>query len=143
MPVQCLLVVIVEASKMVAALGGPTDFMDKAQSYLPTAPVVRPCFAETSGYVTGMDARDVGVAVVGLGGGRRRASDGIDYAVGLSDVCHAGDEVNSEKPLAMIHAASEDAADAAEAELRAAIRVGDADANSLPIVHQRIAGFGA
>jgi len=51
--------------------------------------------------------------------------------------------VNSEKPLAMIHAASEDAADAAEAELRAAIRVGDADANSLPIVHQRIAGFGA
>ena len=130
-------------AKMVAALGGPTDFMDKAQSYLPTAPVVRPCFAETSGYVTGMDARDVGVAVVGLGGGRRRASDGIDYAVGLSDVCHAGDEVNSEKPLAMIHAASEDAADAAEAELRAAIRVGDADANSLPIVHQRIAGFGA
>jgi thymidine phosphorylase len=130
-------------AKMVAALGGPADFMDKAQSYLPSAPVIRPCFAQNSGYVTGMDAREVGVAVVGLGGGRRRASDGIDYAVGLSDVCHAGDEVNCEKPLAMIHAASEDAADAAEAELRAAIRVGEADTNTLPIVHQRIAGTDA
>jgi thymidine phosphorylase len=124
--------------KMVTALGGPADFMDKPNTYLPVAPVVRPCFASQSGYVSGMNARDVGVAVLGLGGGRRRASDGIDYAVGLSNVCTVGDEVNSDRPLAMIHAASEDAADAAEAELRTAIYIGDAPAKALDIVHQRL-----
>ena len=87
-----------------------------------------------------MNAREVGVAVVGLGGGRRRASDGIDYAVGLSDVCHAGDPVDGDKPLAMIHAASEDAADAAEAELLAAIQVGETPGQALKTIHQRITG---
>jgi thymidine phosphorylase len=127
-------------SNMVTALGGPSDFMDKSDTYLPKSPVVRPCFADVSGYVTGMDARDVGVAVVGLGGGRRRASDGIDYAVGLSNVCSVGDEVSNDHPLAIIHAASDDAADVAEAELRAAIKVGAEPAKALEIVHQRIAG---
>ncbi|MBT3704036.1 MAG: thymidine phosphorylase [Alphaproteobacteria bacterium] len=129
-------------SKMVAALGGPSDFMDKSDTYLPKAPVVRPCFADVSGYVIGMDARDVGVAVVGLGGGRRRASDGIDYAVGLSNVGSVGVEVNNDSPLAIIHAASDEAADAAEAELKAAIKVGAGPAKALEIVHKRVAGQG-
>jgi len=123
-------------------LGGPSDFMDKSDTYLPKAPVVRPCFADVSGYVIGMDARDVGVAVVGLGGGRRRASDGIDYAVGLSNVGSVGVEVNNDSPLAIIHAASDEAADAAEAELKAAIKVGAGPAKALEIVHKRVAGQG-
>jgi thymidine phosphorylase len=129
--------------KMVSALGGPADFLEKSDGYLPVAPVIRPCYAAQAGYVTGMDAREVGVAVVGLGGGRRRASDGIDYAVGLSNVCHVGDEVNADRPLAIIHAASEDAANAAEAELHAAIQTSEGSAAALQTVHQRITGTGS
>jgi len=127
-------------ANMVSALGGPADFMEKSDSYLPVAPVIRPCYASKPGFVSGMNARDVGVAVVGLGGGRRRASDGIDYAVGLSDVCHVGDEVNSDRPLAIIHAASDAAADAAEAELLAAVQIGEDAGAALNTVHQRITG---
>ncbi len=126
--------------RMVSALGGPADFLEKSGDYLPKAPVVVPCMAETPGMVTGMNARDVGVAVVGLGGGRRRASDGIDYAVGLSDVVNICEDVGPDKPLAMVHAASEEAANAAIAEVRAAVRVDGEEPADIPIVHQRIGG---
>ncbi len=112
---------------MVMALGGPADFMENFATYLPQAPVVKACYAETTGPVSLVDTRAVGVAVVGLGGGRRRATDAIDYSVGLADVCALGQMVGPDQPLAMVHAASDDAADQACAELRAAITIsGDA-----------------
>jgi len=106
---------------MVAALGGPTDFMENYETRLPKAVVIKPCFAPAAGVVSIVDTRAVGVAVVGLGGGRRRASDTIDYSVGLSDVCAPGQSVGPDQPLAIVHAASEAAADQACAELQAAI----------------------
>jgi thymidine phosphorylase len=127
-------------ARMVAALGGPVDFVERSAEYLPVAPVIVPCLPERPGIVGGMNARDVGVAVVGLGGGRRRASDGIDYAVGLSDVCSVGDEVGPDQPLAMIHASSEDAASTAAAEIIAAIQVGDTAPEAAGIVHKRVTG---
>ena len=110
---------------MVAALGGPADFMENFDAHLPKAPVIKPCFAETIGKVSIVDTRAVGVAVVGLGGGRRRAADAIDYSVGLSDVCALGQSVGPDQPLATVHAASDAAAEQACAELRAAFTVSD------------------
>lgn len=127
-------------ARMVAALGGPADFMERSADYLPAAPVVVSCLPENAGVVSDMNARDVGVAVVGLGGGRRRASDNINYAVGLSDVCSLGDEVGPDQPLAMIHAADEAAAEAARVELLAAIRLGGEASPQHAIVHKRITG---
>ena len=80
-------------ARMVAALGGPDDFLEHSARYLAHASVIRPCNAERSGHVAGMDARQVGIAVVALGGGRAHADDAIDPSVGLTDVdrCrHAG-----------------------------------------------------
>ena len=115
---------------MVTALGGPADFMDKFEIHLPKAAVIKPCFAQAPGLVSVVDTRAVGVAVVGLGGGRRRASDAIDYGVGLSDVCAPGQSVGPDQPLAIVHAATDAAADQACAELQAAITLsGTAPAN--------------
>ncbi len=111
---------------MVTALGGPADFMEKFATYLPEAPVIKPCFAETAGPVSRVDTRAVGVAVVGLGGGRRRAADTIDYSVGLSDVCALGQMVGPDQPLARVHAASDAAADQVCTELCAAITISGA-----------------
>jgi len=110
---------------MVTALGGPADFMENVDAYLPEAPVIKPCFAETPGRILAVDTRAVGLAVVGLGGGRRRAADAIDYSVGLSDVCARGQSVGPGQPLAIVHAASDAAADQACAELRAAFSLSD------------------
>lgn len=124
---------------MVTALGGPADFMEKSDKYLPKAPVIQACLPSSSGTVSSMNARDVGVVVVGLGGGRRRASDSIDYSVGLTDMCHLGQAVDPNTPIAVVHAASQDAADQACAELRAAVTIDQDNAvASPPMVLQKI-----
>ena len=52
--------------------------------------------------------RAVGLAVVELGGGRARAADAIDPAVGLTELAPVGAEVGPDAPLARVHARSAD-----------------------------------
>jgi thymidine phosphorylase len=125
-------------ARMVAAMGGPSDLLEQAAHRLPTAPVVRACPAPRDGIVAAMDVRRIGLAVVGLGGGRRRAEDRIDPSVGLSEVVGIGDTVGPERPLALVHAASLAAAERAIAEIQAAISLGDAAAPG-PVVLERVA----
>ena len=109
---------------MVAALGGPPRLMEEPELYLPPAEITVPAFAEGSGFIQSVDTRMVGLAVVELGGGRRRAEDEIDPSVGLSRIKGVGDAVGPDHPLALIHAASHDAAERAAATLRTAFRIG-------------------
>jgi thymidine phosphorylase len=125
-------------ARMVAALGGPDDFLDHADRYLARAAVIKPCTANRSGHVTGMNARDVGMAVVTLGGGRSHADDAIDPSVGLTDVIDVGATVRAGSPLCVVHAASESAADEAIGSLRRAIMIGDAAPADRPVIMQRV-----
>jgi thymidine phosphorylase len=125
-------------ARMVAALGGPSDFMERSHDYLSHASVIRPCTAERTGYVTGMNARDVGIAVVVLGGGRSHADDAIDPSVGLTEVVDVGSAVRPGSPLCIVHAASDAAADEAIALVRRAIHVGDAPPSPRPTVIERV-----
>src|SRR6266700_978352 len=92
---------------MDAVLGGPADLMARPGAYLRQAPVVRPCAAEQAGVIASIETRQIGIAVVNLGGGRRRVSDPIDPAVGLTEVRGVGDAVAKGEPLAIVHAAEE------------------------------------
>jgi thymidine phosphorylase len=112
-------------ARMVSALGGPNDLMQRPAAYLKPAPVIRPCYPASAGTIAKIDARAVGIAVVGLGGGRSRAEDKIDHRVGLSEVRGLGAKVGPDRPLAMIHAADETAVEAAARELRAAFTVSE------------------
>src|SRR5262245_10675547 len=71
--------------RMVAALGGPTDFLERSDHYLPAAPVTAPVPPSRDGYLKGVDARAVGNALIKLGGGRQRADDKLDLSVGFTD----------------------------------------------------------
>ena len=71
--------------RMVAALGGPADFLARAAALLPRAGVVVEAAPERGGIVTAIDVRAIGLAVVELGGGRARAADAIDPSVGLTE----------------------------------------------------------
>jgi len=110
---------------MVAALGGPADLLERPQRHLPLAPIVGPVHAETAGWVAAHATRDVGVAVMALGGGRRVESARIDHAVGFSAIAPVGAEVGPDQPLAIVHARDEASFRAAAASLRAAITVGE------------------
>ncbi|MTI43937.1 thymidine phosphorylase [Roseibium hamelinense] len=125
--------------KMVAALGGPVDFMEKAELYLPKAKVEAPVYPEQAGVVTGIDARAVGIAVVALGGGRLAAADVIDPTVGLTSLAGIGNTVDADSPIAIVHAESEGAAEAAAEAVRRAYAIGEAiDAPDRPSVVDRI-----
>ena len=93
--------------RMVAGLGGPEDFVQRYDHYLPKANVIKPVMAEKSGYVAEVDARQMGLAVVAMGGGRRTPTDKLDYSVGLTGVCALGQDIAEGEPLAVIHAGSE------------------------------------
>lgn len=109
---------------MVATLGGPADFMEQPLAYLPKAPIEHPVLAEKNGYVTGIVTRDIGLAVVALGGGRTMPDDVIDHAVGITGLLPVGAEAVKGEPLALIHARSRTAAEKAEREIRMAYAVG-------------------
>jgi thymidine phosphorylase len=121
--------------RMVALLGGPKDILDRADALLPRAPVILAVKPPRGGFVAEVDVRALGLAVVELGGGRARASDTIDHAVGLTELAGLGLEVDPERPLALVHARSAAAAEAAARGIAAAYRLADAaPAHDAPVV---------
>lgn len=111
---------------MVAALGGPSDFTTRMDDYLETAPIVRDVAAPASGAVSAINTHGVGMAVVALGGGRRTASDRIDYAVGFDLLAGIGEKVGPNTPLARMHARDETTAAEAARRLAEAYAIGGA-----------------
>ena len=125
--------------RMVAALGGPTNFVENAARYLPKAPVELAVEADASGRVGAIATRDIGLAVVALGGGRTRPDDVIDHAVGLTRLMPVGSDIVKGEALALVHARSqEDAMRAADA-VRAAYVLSDARPPVQKAVIRRIA----
>jgi len=112
-------------ARMVAALGGPVDFVEKHDAHLAKAAFTREVASPASGHVAAIETRDIGLAVVELGGGRRRADDEINPAVGLTGLVDLGVAVEKADPLCVIHADSETEADAAEAKVLSAYEIGD------------------
>ena len=125
-------------SSMVTALGGPADFADRPSHYLATAPVMVTVDAPRSGWVTGMATRDIGLALVALGGGRRKASDTIDARVGFSQFAQLGQQVQAGEVLAVVHAADAAAADHARRTLQTLIQIGDARHEPSPVMVRRV-----
>jgi thymidine phosphorylase len=120
-------------ARMVAMLGGPSDLLENPDAYLPRAPVQRVVRAEASGHVAAMDVRALGDAIVGMGGGRRVASDELDRAVGISEVRRLDQEVEAGDTLAILHARDDASADAAAQAVRAAFTIGEAAPSLLPL----------
>lgn len=126
-------------ARMVHALGGPSDLLERPDAHLERAPIVRPVFAERVGLVAAIDTRGVGMAVVALGGGRTKVTDAIDFAVGFDAVAGLGAAVGpSAQPLAILHARTAAQADEAEARLRAAFSVADTAPPRGPLIAKRV-----
>jgi thymidine phosphorylase len=131
--------------RMVSALGGPNDLVERPAKHLAAAPIIRPVPALAEGHVTAIDSRALGIAVVAMGGGRTRAADGIDHAVGLTDCLRIGGHdvsvmVKRGDPLAMIHVRTEEQAQAATAAVQAAYTLGPEFIPSRPVVVEWIEG---
>ncbi|NEG80012.1 thymidine phosphorylase [Pantoea agglomerans] len=124
--------------RMVAAQQGPADLVERYDAYLPQAMLSKPVYADQPGIVSSMDTRALGLAVVAMGGGRQRASDSIDYSVGLSDMITLGERADAQRPLAIIHASSEDKWQQAAAAVKAALVLGNSAPADTPVVYRRV-----
>ncbi len=121
---------------MVAAQGGPADFVERHEAYLPQPTLSKAVYADRPGIVSSMDTRSLGMAVVSMGGGRQRASDSIDYSLGLSEIITLGEQADAARPLAIIHASSE--ASWQQAAVKAAVTLSDSAPEVRPVVYRRV-----
>jgi thymidine phosphorylase len=111
--------------RMVAAMGGPADFVEHYQRYLAPAPLVQAVYPEQAGVVSAVDTRGLGMAVCALGGGRRLANDVLDYRVGLTELVELGQTLSLDTPLALVHAADEASLQEAARRVRASVSLAD------------------
>ena len=124
--------------RMVHGLGGPADFLDRPGAYLVPAPFEIPVLAQAGGYLAACDTRDLGLAVVDLGGGRTRPSDGIDHRVGFDRLLPLGTRLEKGDLLAKVHAADRQSGERAAAALLRHYRLSDTPPASSPAVLKRI-----
>jgi thymidine phosphorylase len=121
-------------SRMVAALGGPADFLENYADYLPKAAIIKPVHPGESGILAKVDAHAIGSAIIELGGGRKELGDELDLAVGISDVASIGEMVGTDRPLGVVHAANEDDAELAAEMIRDACTISAEEAADRPVI---------
>lgn len=116
---------------MVEAMGG------RLAEGLPTASVQRTIPSpQPELHVVEVDTRRVGLAVVGLGGGRTRPGGDIDPSVGLTDLVFPGEPTR--KGLGTVHARTEEEAHAAIEAVQSAYRLGPAGSQNTHPILERI-----
>jgi thymidine phosphorylase len=108
--------------QMVAAQGGDVTALERMES-VHYAPVIQELKADHSGQITEMDARRIGQAVLELGAGRSRASDPVDFAVGVDRMVKVGTEICAGQVLLRIHARMEAAAATAALLIKQGIQI--------------------
>jgi thymidine phosphorylase len=125
--------------RMVSALGGPAGFIEDCRAFLPKAEVEYAVKAPRGGYITGIATREIGLAVVALGGGRRKPEDRVDHAVGITGLLPIGAAVAGGDALAIVRARSRASAEEAAAAVLAAYWLGETKPARRKPVMRRVA----
>ena len=95
-------------AKMVSALGGPKDFVNNPDKYLPKAKLVQEIYPYQEGFVSEINTRNIGLSLIKLKGGRVRSDQKLDYSTGFTNFCQIGDKLDKHTPLCVIHAQTEE-----------------------------------
>ena len=125
-------------SEMISLMGGPINFGQDFNRYLPEAAAVIEVFAPEAGYLAQWDGRSLGNIVVKLGGGRLVETDQVDHAVGFSEIASIGTKLSKGSPILKIHAARIDHAEEAKRQVLAAFKLSDSAPKETELVLKRI-----
>jgi len=123
--------------EMVETQRGDVSTVDNPDQ-LPQAEIVEPVPAPRSGYLLGIDAAEIGLAVIDLGGGRKNKEEPIDHSVGLIIHYKVGDLVQKNTPLFTIHANDQETLAIARDRVLAAHTFSDNPVQRLPLFYRRI-----
>jgi pyrimidine-nucleoside phosphorylase len=123
--------------RMIAAQGGDPR-VAQAPDRLALAPVVVPITADAGGFVTEIDALEIGLAGVAMGAGRTRADQAVDPAVGVELAVARGDRVERGAVLAKLFVRHAEAAELVRRRVRGAFTIADAPTQVAPLILARI-----
>ena len=124
--------------KMVGALGGPTDFIERADEYLPKAQKIGDFPSPSGGYLQSVNGRALGMAVIELGGGRKQADDVLDLSLGLDRFVRIGEQVSRGDSLLRIHASCDRDLERVKTLLSDAFAFSENPVDSKPLVIETI-----
>ena len=122
--------------QMIHALGGPGDLLEKTDDYLVPMPIINPILSKSSGYITEMDVRAVGLNMIHLKAGRTKASDSIDHGVGLTDIVSIGQWVDTGQPLAYAHVRNNDQVQYLQQTLPSTVQFSENLPETIPLVYE-------
>lgn len=122
---------------LVAAQGGDTSVVDEPDR-LPRARLIETIPSPITGNIQQLHAREIGLTVMQLGGGRERKGDPVDHAVGVVLHHRVGDHVERGDTLFTLHANDETRAAMAVQRLLAATRITQKHAEPYPLFYGSI-----
>ena len=108
--------------QVVAAQGGNPQALDRFE-LLPNATGMREIASPRGGYVSIIDARDIGAASNMIGAGRDRKEDAIDPAVGIILEVKIGEKVEAGSVLCRLYYTKEDRVEEAAGMVEDAFRI--------------------
>ena len=108
--------------QVVAAQGGNPQALDKFE-LLPNATGMREVASPRAGYVTSIDAEDIGIASNMIGAGRDKKEDSIDPAVGIILEVKTGEKVDAGSVLCRLYYTKEDRVEEAADMVEDAFRI--------------------
>ncbi|MBR1945655.1 MAG: thymidine phosphorylase [Alphaproteobacteria bacterium] len=111
--------------RMLYEQGVLPNFISNPALFLPAAQVIKPVYPDREGYVSEMNMRWIGLAVLEMGAGRFYQEQRIDYSAGFSNMCRIGMYVSPRVPLAFVHADDTQTADLAAVHLKGAIKLSE------------------
>lgn len=122
---------------MCSAMGCEVDVLQT--QVFEAMPIQREIEAPMTGFIRAMDSKAIGMAMVGVGAGRRVAADSIDTGLGLTQVVQVGDVIARGQPLAVAHVRTEEQFQQLNSALLNAIQIGDT-AEPHELVYQIVEG---
>ncbi len=123
--------------RLVGAQGGDVACVDDPEK-LPQASIIEPVASPLSGYLASVNAAEVGLAVVDLGGGREEKGQAIDHSVGVLLHHKVGDLVQKGTPLFSVHANDGGELEAARERVLAAHSFSDEPVQPLRLFYRRV-----
>ncbi len=122
-------------AQMITALGGPSDFIENPWAAMQQAKLVIDIKATESGYLAQMNTRDIGMAVVGLGGGRTAPMQPVDHSVGFDNILPLGINVSRGDVIARVHAKDVESAKLASKKYQQAVSYSETIPVITPIIY--------
>lgn len=120
----------------IEAQGGNPDVVDRPEELLPQAKFKIEVKAEKAGFISKINADELGLAAMLLGAGRETMDSKIDYAAGLILHKQIGDPVEKGETMVTIHSNKEDV-DASIKKIQENIEIDD-HAEPLTLIHKII-----